>query len=308
MRNDITIAAIAKNEARYLSEWIAYHLAIGVSRILVYSNDTEDLQEEFLERISRSDQRIAWIRWPSREGISPQVSAYQDALDKASTEWISFIDIDEFIVPLAANTLPAWLMTVPDDVSTVHINWAGFGSGGRQSADYPLVTRAFSAAALRDWDNNRHFKSIGRRTRVTRVAVHNIVADGRRCLSDFSDFETLVDGASLRVCHDGIQINHYQCKTFAEFRLRMRRGDANVPIGHPGKPRDDSFSRFAQLDQNQCVDTAIRRFDAVVDRELRRQIMTPHHPYFFAYSAAERIFDQWQTRRSVTTPDFQSLR
>ena len=38
----ITEVAFAKNEGRFLLEWIAYHRLIGVSDFLVYTNDCED--------------------------------------------------------------------------------------------------------------------------------------------------------------------------------------------------------------------------------------------------------------------------
>lgn len=269
LENGITIAAIAKNESRYIVEWMAYHFAIGVDRIVIYSNDTDDDQCEKIEAIAQYDCRVSCKKWPSISGISPQLSAYNDALKAAQTPWIGFIDIDEFIVPLEDNGIHEWLATIPDDVSSVHLNWRGFGSSGRQTDDYDLVTRAFTHAALPGWSNNHHFKSIARTKLATEAFVHNILTkEGRRTLSDFGDFETIRNGLSNRVTYHRIQLNHYQCKTFAEFSARMSRGDANVPVDHPSKSRDGSEKRFRQLDLNEEHDISIGRFDSAVDIEL----------------------------------------
>ncbi|MCD7109651.1 glycosyltransferase family 92 protein [Rhizobium sp. DKSPLA3] len=265
--NGITIFAIAKNESRYLVEWLAYHLAIGVDRIHVYSNESEDNQTQKLDAIARQDTRVSWQEWASHPGVSPQISAYNDALKRVSTPWVCFIDIDEFLVPLEDGTITDWLATVPSDVSSVHINWRGFGSAGVQSADYELVTRTFNMAAQVGWGNHHHFKTIARAKLATEALIHNVfTSSGRRTVSDFSDFETVNNGLSDRIVYHRIQLNHYQCKTFEEFAARMRRGDANVPEG-PGKVRDGSAERFAQLDLNHEENKAIRRFDGEVDKQ-----------------------------------------
>lgn len=267
--NGITIYAIAKNESRYLVEWLAYHLAIGVDRIHIYSNESEDNQAQKLDAIARHDSRVTWQEWKSHPGISPQISAYNDALKRVSTPWVCFIDIDEFLVPLEDATINDWLATVPSEVSSVHINWRGFGSSGVQSGSYDLVTRTFNMAASVGWGNHHHFKTIARTKFATEALIHNVLtSEGKRTVSDFSEFETVNNGLSDRIVYHRIQINHYQCKTFEEFSARMRRGDANVPEG-PGKVRDGSQERFAQLDLNEEENLAIRKFDEQVDSQLK---------------------------------------
>lgn len=268
IENGITICAIAKNESRYIVEWICYHLAIGVDRIHIYSNDTEDDQDDKLNNISRHDSRITWERWIANDGTSPQVSAYNDALQKVSTPWVGFIDIDEFIVPLEDESITDWLQTVPDEVSSVHINWMGFGSAFLKDDSYELVTRAFNMAAPINWSNHHHFKSIARTKLAVEATIHNIITQkGYRTLSDFSEFETSNNGISDRVIHHRIQINHYQCKTYKEFSARMQRGDANISVG-PEKKRDGSLQRYKQLDLNHHEDLSIRRFDSKLNYEL----------------------------------------
>lgn len=127
-------------------------------------------------------------------------------------------------------------------------------------------------AAPRQWANNHHFKSFGRTALIRDVDIHNIVSkSGRRTLSDFGDFETINNGASDRVAHHRIQINHYQCKPFPEFQARMRCGLAYVLIDRPEQRRaDESLERFRQLDLNTECDRSIRRFDAAFDMSLNR--------------------------------------
>jgi hypothetical protein len=271
VRHGVTLGAIAKNEAKYLPEWLAYHLAIGFDRIVVYSNDTEDHQNELLDEIAKRDHRVRWIAWPTRPGISPQNSAYNDLLSRCTTPWVTFLDIDEFVVPLEDEGIHEWLATVPEDVSTVHVNWRGFGSNGVSSPGYEFVTRTFEMAAPVEWGNHCHFKSFARTALARAATAHNIVTEsGRHVLSDFGDFEMTNFGISDRIVYKRIQINHYQCKTFPEFRARMRNGSVAFPYDNPNHALDDSWERFQKLDLNADLDRSIRRFDAAVDEALAR--------------------------------------
>lgn len=271
MSETITIVAIAKNEGRYITEWLAYHLALGVNKIIVFCNDSTDDMVEKLTRLAKGDTRIEWIDWPSMSKPSPQLTAYNEAVKMVKTKWISFIDIDEFIVPTEKDSIISWLETIPDDVASVHINWRGFGSGGVSDSNYDMVTRTFMRCSVKGWGNNRHFKTVARTQLVTSVLVHDILtSEGRRVTSDFQNLKPLDVGRSDRNVYSGIQINHYQSKTFPEFEARMRRGNANYNPAHPRRLRDDSLDRFQKIDVNAEENDAIRRFDVAVDMEMKR--------------------------------------
>ncbi|TGE00305.1 glycosyltransferase family 2 protein [Methylobacterium nonmethylotrophicum] len=266
--NSCTVAAIAKNEGKYIVEWIAHNIVIGFDKIIIYSNETADNMFEIVEKISRSDDRVQIIDWPSIPETSPQVTAYTDALRRVRTEWISFVDIDEFIVPYVDKSLKKFLSRVPNDVSSVHLNWRNFGSGGMQEPNYDLVTRAFTKCAQPFWSNHHHFKTIARAKLALDAHIHDIgTVSGHRVLSDLRPFGMDIRGVSDRICHENILINHYQSKTYIEFRERMMRGDANYS-SH--QVRVHSIERFEALDRNEESDTKILEFSDLLDSEYLR--------------------------------------
>ncbi|GJD64958.1 hypothetical protein MPEAHAMD_5144 [Methylobacterium frigidaeris] len=263
-----TVVAIAKNEGRYITEWIAYHLAIGFDRILIFSNDSTDDTDRVVSTISRREPRVSLIPWPSVPDSSPQITAYNHALSVVKTPWIIFLDIDEFLLPFADGSVRKFLDRVPDDVASVHINWRNFGSGGRTSSDYDFVTKTFFQGAELPWSNHSHFKTFARTHLATDVQIHDIgTSGGRKVLSDLEEFEMYVRGYGDRIVHDTIQINHYQCKTYEEFVRRMKRGDANFA---GSGPRDHSRERFDILDRNEASDFKIRMFEAAFDAQYKR--------------------------------------
>ncbi len=262
-----TLVAIAKNESFYLTEWIAYHLLIGFDKIYIYDNDSTDRSRELLLSISEIDPRVSFVEWPTKEDVSPQISAYNHSLEYVTTEWIAFCDIDEFVVPWKYNSISEFLYTVPDNVSAVHINWRGFGSNQIFSPDYSSIIETFTACSQQHWGNNYHYKTIARTDAVEKVFIHYTdIKYGRRTLSDFSDVKSENNGVAENVVYSGIQINHYQSKTFLEFQRRMSGGNAYHALNQPGKFREGSYRRFLELDQNKETDEKILPYVAGTNR------------------------------------------
>lgn len=40
--NGVAIAVIVKNEAPYIKEWVEYYKIIGITKIYLYDNDSQD--------------------------------------------------------------------------------------------------------------------------------------------------------------------------------------------------------------------------------------------------------------------------
>ena len=278
-----TLVAIAKNESRYILEWLAHHLAVGFSKIIVYDDASTDGTLAILRNVSRVMPVIS-IRTTAAVDLhaSPQTTSYNHALKGIDTEWTMFLDIDEFLVPFRDYSIGAFLMRAPKDVSSIHFNWRSFGSNGRTDANYVLVVEAFTRCAPERWSNHHHFKSIARTALIEKVHIHNVdMIAGRRVLSDLNEFETSSNGMSDRIVYDGIQINHYQSKTYEEFRVRMGNGDANYHLNHPLRLRDTSYERFLQIDRNEEENFEVfvfrarfERFYDVVGRASRQALIS----------------------------------
>lgn len=52
MKKRVLLSAIAKDEAAYLPEWVAYHLNLGVDHIRVFVNNIDDNTREVLQKIA----------------------------------------------------------------------------------------------------------------------------------------------------------------------------------------------------------------------------------------------------------------
>lgn len=266
-----SLVAIARNEGPYILEWLAYHLVVGFERIMVFDHRSSDETARILDTAAALDGRISRIPWRPREDIAPQWTAYNHALPSIGTPWVAFLDIDEFVVPWRHGRIDRFLAGVADDVSAVHVNWRTFGSAGRITDDYGLVTETFDKAAPPHWYGQCHYKSFARTDRIAEVGIHHVLLrSGRRVMSDMQDLRSTTEGIADRIAYEGIQVNHYQAKTWPEFERRMAKGRADAPKDHPeqGIRIESAAARFAILDRNEEADDRIAPFIP----ELRRRM------------------------------------
>ena len=97
----IWMAVIVRDQTEQLRYWIIFHLALGVSRFLVYDNLSRDTN--LLQRVlAPFGTTVTLIPWP---GHDVQLAAYEDAVRQArrssmgEDSFVACVDVDELIVP-----------------------------------------------------------------------------------------------------------------------------------------------------------------------------------------------------------------
>jgi glycosyltransferase involved in cell wall biosynthesis len=264
----ICLIAIARDEGRFIAEWLAHYLALGVDRIFVFDNESTDATGPIVAAAAARFP-VTRIAWPSRPGLSPQVTAYNHALATVAApfEWACFFDCDEFLVVRQDDTIQAFLDRFGADVGAVGVNWLGFGSSGRLERDYGLVTETFRHGAGRGAKNNRHIKTIARVACVERMGVHHCtLTSGRYVYPTGQDLAMpRKPGVAARVEHRFAQLNHYQLKSRADFDEKIRKGRAGKRVDDPTRYRDDPDRFFRLLDNNN------RHYDEI-DRGRERRL------------------------------------
>jgi hypothetical protein len=105
----ISVCSIFKDEAKFLKEWIEYHLLVGVDHFYLYNNNSVDSYFNVLSPYLEKE-LVTIIYWPDclsenerdpHWALSTQLSAYEHAIYtfKNSTKWMVFLDVNEFLVP-----------------------------------------------------------------------------------------------------------------------------------------------------------------------------------------------------------------
>lgn len=144
LNDTAAICAIVSSEEMYLDEWIDYHLGLGFSRIYIYDNSVDfDLGHGWLDRRHRLYNKVTVHHFP---GTGQQLPAYRHCLKNyvipQGHGWISFLDIDEFLVLKKHSNVIRFLMEYCKQGS-VSINWQLFSWNERLQYSPEPVTKRF---------------------------------------------------------------------------------------------------------------------------------------------------------------------
>jgi hypothetical protein len=170
----IAICSIFKNEAKYLKEWLEYHLLIGVEHFYLFDNlSTDDSVAVLATYIERGlvtlstyefDYRYADFSnqnsngWTHLKGpqfpYSKVVNQYKD-----ESEFIAFIDLDEFI-KTARNVPLTVLMRKYEAYGGLAMHWLCIGSTNHYVEPEGLVLENYFLRPSKNHSYNIWVKSI----------------------------------------------------------------------------------------------------------------------------------------------------
>lgn len=208
----VALVCIAKNEDRYIDEWISYHKKIGFDDIFIYENDW---------RLNKKYDNVHTIPF---DGSYQQINAYNHFIKNHNDyEWIAFFDVDEFIVLKKHSNIKEFIKQY-SYYPAIAINWVFFGDNGitHDNKEEGVIKRF----TKRQKGVNLHVKCIVKYFNGLLMHVHsplNVVW----CDTNYN----LEWGAYNNIGDDNIaQLNHYWSKTFDEFKQKVDKGQAdNIP-------------------------------------------------------------------------------
>lgn len=238
----LCVAAIFRDEAGHIAEWVAYHRLVGVEHFLLYDDDSGDDWREAL-RPELEEGIVEVHPAPKLSGRTDrQMNAYKDALtrSRSRTQWLAVIDLDEFIVPLDSSSVAECLQDHFPAASAVYANWRNFGVADEPLRNGQSLLATLTRCTQRDHPTNGTGKSLVRpdRVRVSKAwSPHHFVLEpgavyynGDGDILGVSQIEPLLDSQM----HDRhLQINHYQHRDDIYFQLkRLIKDDSWVEWDH----------------------------------------------------------------------------
>ncbi len=254
--NRICLVTCVKNEGPFLLEWLAHNRAIGVTDLLVFSNDCDDGTAELLDRLDAMG-IVHHVPNPSMAlgsdqhlNLATACAPYHRAVRRA--DYVIVSDVDEFIqVDCADGTLNGLLAVTgyPDVISISELVY-GFG-GIERFEDRPVAEqfRASDALVPGPGSPRRGVKSI---TRVSKD-VQAYSNHRPRLRPEVTEGLDWVDGAGQPVPRDFItenrrgldpagryvlaRVNHFTLRSGESMLVKFQRGDAV----RPGRMREKYF-------------------------------------------------------------------
>jgi hypothetical protein len=235
-RHGIAIALIVRDEERHVGEWASFHARAGVRSFIVYDNGCRDDTLPILRRTLAPHQLtiVPWRQqvsdvWLGRE-LHNQVLAYAHAASNfgADHRWMAFIDVDEFLVPKRADTLPQALAHL-EHCRNLSLPWHMFGRSGHRTPPPGGVLRNYLQRAADPMSVRRGvraFKCIVDPCHLTALRVHAMETDGSDLTCNDRGEEATLRARERPAFYsaDHVQLNHYFTRSEQELAEKLGRG------------------------------------------------------------------------------------
>lgn len=254
----LSVCSVVRDEGLYLEEWLDFHQSEGIEHFFMFDNLSQDRTAEILK--SRSN--VTYI--PAPYPVRAQMKCYDRFIQGFAnqTEWVAFLDADEFLYSRISRSVPTLLKLISEDTygaSAVLVHWLLFGSSNHLEYTPDPVIKRFTHRAS---EVNPHIKTIAKASKLLGVNdAHSFIIDGE-----------VVDAVGNRrkdrtsLYHDGtadiLAINHYHTKSKEEYKKKCSRKRADN-----GQYRDFE-SNWACHDRNDVEDLFLFKqmgYDRYVD-------------------------------------------
>ncbi len=283
----VTVVTAMKNEGPFVLDWIAHQKAIGVTDVLVYTNDCADGTDRLLDALT--DASVHHRVNPYRQsGKVPQYAAFRAAESEpvvSEADWLMTLDVDEYLnIHEGDGTLGA-LMDATAEAHVISVPWRLFGNADvARFADVPVVEQftacapAFAPRPLQAWA----FKTLYRNEGLfRRLGVHR----PKGLVKDYRDSLVWVDASGrvlppatwdkawrMNKAHWGYAnatLNHYAVRSAESFLVKRDRGKVNRTR------REQGLAYWFRMNHNATEDHSILRLAERVAEQKARLLALP---------------------------------
>ena len=270
-RYRLAAALIQKNEARYLKEWIEYHILMGVEHFYVYDHGSTDgsveIWQPYIER------GLAELTNVTGEHHPAQMTSYNDAVKRSRgvAEYLALIDADEFLIPVkhdrAIDAIDEIFRAYEETpfkfpgscaAGGIGVNWRVYGTSDHETPADGLVIDEYRYRGPDDLMINCHIKSIVKPECVKTIINPHfaIYEEGYWCISEHGSLIPTAFFYDSRC--DILRVNHYYTKSEQEYRER-RLGYVRKEAGRQRLATEEEITHT-----NEVYDDCACRFSAAV--------------------------------------------
>ncbi|MGB3146857.1 MAG: glycosyltransferase family 2 protein [Paracoccaceae bacterium] len=283
------IVTTMKNEGAFILDWLAYHRAIGVEDVLVYSNDCDDGTDRLLDLLAeRGHVQHRANPYEAMPGLKPQHAALQAAEGEEcvrQADWIICMDVDEYInIKIGDGTLAA-LYQALGEANMISLTWRLFGNADVARYEDRPVFEQFRLAApelVRKPHQAWGFKTLFRNIDMyKKLGVHRpkgLRADLWKDITWLNGSGKRMPRAMLRngwrssassYGYDWVQLNHYACRSAESFLVKRDRGRVNHV------ERDQGVNYWFRMNHNAEEENSILRMGRAFAAEKARLLADP---------------------------------
>lgn len=272
------IVACMRDEALFVVEWVAHHLAAGFDRIIVYTNDCSDGTDALLDAMTG----FLPVEHYDNPGPYTAGTIQKQALEMAfalphvrRAAWVLHIDADEYLNIEVGNRRIDDLIALYPEVDAIAIQWRHFGSAGvahwQGGSVVETFTRCERDVPVPEAAAQVGFKTLFRPQRFKMMGVHTPKLPWRKRLP------LVVNTAGVSMPVDAMMskrksgypveagqctwanasLHHHHVKSDDLHLLKHSRGDAN---GRKNKKRVIGSDFYKLANRNEVESKSLLRF------------------------------------------------
>lgn len=233
-RAGLAIVLIVRNEETHIAEWAHFHLRAGAAHIYAYDDGCTD--QTIANLRAAAGDRVTITPWHQKfrdargHELHNQVLAYAHATRNygGAYRWMTYLDVDEFLVPKGHPDLNTALLHL-DQCRSISLPWHMFGRAGHKTIPAGGIIPNYTSRnpdPMSDARGLRNFKMIVDPCHVTALKVHEITVDGSTdtCNDRGIRFTSRTRETPAFYSADHIQLNHYYTRSDAELQAKIARG------------------------------------------------------------------------------------
>ncbi|MDR1856654.1 MAG: glycosyltransferase family 92 protein [Desulfovibrio sp.] len=218
------LCCIARDEDRYIEEWVEYHLLQGFDTVIIYDNHSSiPIKDTLSDFVADQWKGRVLIHMTEGEfiGVEAQKQAYAHCMRtyKDDFMWIAVIDVDEIIVPKKCTNIKQ-LLAEFENYGGVVLNWAFYGGDGGETYKKSQIN-SFTYTAQQQ---ETTIKSIVRPQRVEKfTGPHGAFYVYPYYAVTLEHFPLEPDVYSAPSTVSKAQVNHYYYRSREDWQLKVAK-------------------------------------------------------------------------------------
>jgi hypothetical protein len=238
-RYRFSIVTLARWETTTVLEWVAYHRSIGFEHVYLYCNDDDpaEMFDQVCPYLGGPSPFVTFLHYPF-QGLQWDIYMHWFRHYGAQTEWVAFLDLDEFLTLPETDEVGRFFQRFPPDCDAVHFHWIYYGTSGFVERPPGSVLRQYTWREAKVSHETKTMVRPGRivpdRLRPTQIPFWHVWdrshGEDLRCYTELGepvpnhfDRERLAADRGEEIRRTAF-VAHFARKSTADFRRRVERG------------------------------------------------------------------------------------
>jgi hypothetical protein len=157
----ISIISQFRDEAKYLKEWIEFHLLVGVDNFYLTNHLSVDNYLEVLQPyIDKGIVKITDLLKDANVGensfkneqvlLNHSMPIIKKHINESDSDWFIYLNVDEFLYPTKENNLKDIIIKFDSNVGQIGVNWRLMGNSNYRLKDGELIIEKLTKCKFKD--------------------------------------------------------------------------------------------------------------------------------------------------------------